>query len=246
MDMQMYKIVLIVLGTLVGSYVQSVTGFGFGIVAMMFLPHLLAFTEANVLSSILGCFTSVMVILSMYRQVNWKNIIFPLISCSITNYLAVSYVSGAKNEMLTLLLGIALFILSIYFFFFSSRIRIRATWYSGLIAGSVSGVMSGLFAIGGPPVVVYFLQSEKDTDTYVATISAYFVINGIISITMKALNGFVTGNVFIGMAFGIVGMLLGSVLGKRTRSAINPQLLKKAVYGVMAVSGLINVFTALL
>lgn len=245
MDMQLYKLVLVMIATLAGSYVQSVTGFGFGIIAMMFLPGLMAFTEANVLSSILGAFTSVMVILSVYRRVNWKNIVFPLISSTVTNYLAISFMSVAATDTLTLLLGIALFALSIYFFFFSSRIRIRATWYAGLIAGSVSGLMSGLFSIGGPAVVVYFLQSEKDTDSYVATISAYFLFSGIVSITLKALSGFVTGNVLAGTAIGVIGMVLGSLLGKRTRAAINPTLLKKAVYGFMAVSGLINVITSL-
>ena len=245
METEIYKWILIVLVTLGASFTQSVTGFGFGIVAMIFLPFFLLYTEANLLSSILSTITSALVIISMYKKISWKNLIFPLIGSLVANYFAVTFVKSAKNEFLILLLGIALFLLSLYFFFFSNKIKIRPTWYAGLIAGVLSGIMSGLFSIGGPPVVVYYLQSEKDTEHYLATISTYFIFSGIISVSMKILSGFLTLNVGLGLALGIFGMLLGAFLGKRTRNKINPQAMKKAVYGVMAASGVVNIVTSI-
>ena len=67
-------IALIMLGA---SYIQSVTGFGFGIFAMMFLPYILLYTEANILSSIISALTSVGVAIALWRKISWKNIIFP-------------------------------------------------------------------------------------------------------------------------------------------------------------------------
>lgn len=244
--MEIHILVLIAIVTMIASYIQSVTGFGFGIVAMIFLPSLLAYTEANVLSSILSAITSTLVVIAMYRKTNWKNLIFPLIGSSVANHLAITFVKSAKNEVLTLLLGIALFVLSIYFFFFSNKIKIKPSWYIGLIVGLISGVMSGLFSIGGPPVVIYYLQSEENTDRYLATISTYFVLSGIISISMKVVAGFVTMNVLLGLVLGLLGLLIGSFLGKRTRDKANPKMIKKAVYGVMAISGLVNIVTSLI
>ena len=244
--MEIHILLLIAAVAIVASYTQSVTGVGFGIVAMVFLPYFLRYTEANVLSSMLSTVTSALVVISMYRVVNWKNLIFPLLGSIFANYLAITFVKSAKNQILTLLLGIALFALSIYFFFFSNKIKIKPTWYAGLIAGTISGVMSGLFSIGGPPVVIYYIQSEKSTDKYLSTISAYFLLSGVFSISMKAISGFVTTNVLFGFAIGLIGMLTGSFLGKRTRSKANPKMIKKAVYGVMAISGLINIITSLI
>ena len=51
MDDQLITVLLILAITLLSSTVQSVTGFGFGIVAMIFLPSILLYTEANVLST---------------------------------------------------------------------------------------------------------------------------------------------------------------------------------------------------
>ena len=167
--MEIYQLVIIAAIVLCASYIQSVTGFGFGIFAMIFLPNVLLYTEANVLSSIFSAFTSLAVALVMWRKISWKNLVFPLIGCLPTTYLAVSFIKVQKNDTLVLFLGIALLVLSLYFFFFSNKIKIKPTWYAGLIAGVISGIMDGMFSIGGPPVVIYYMQSEKDSDHYLAT-----------------------------------------------------------------------------
>lgn len=245
MERELIGLALVAPVTLCASYIQSVTGFGFGIFAMMLLPALLLYTEANVLSSMLSVLTSVTIAFVMRRSISWKNTVFPLIGCLFATYVAVNFVKTQKNETLMLLLGAVLFILSLYFFFFSGKIRIRPAWYTGLIAGLFSGLMGGMFSIGGPPVVIYFLQSEEDSDHYLATISSYFVFSGVISVATKAVAGFLTTNVWAGFAFGVLGTAAGSWIGKRTREKTKPAALRKAVYGFMALSGAIHVITAL-
>ena len=238
--------ILIAIITLFGSYIQGVTGFGFGIFSMMFLPSILMYTEANVLSSMLSSMSSLISALLTFRKIHFKNLCFPVLGCLISTYFAVSFIKAQSSKTLTLLLGIALFVLSIYFFFFTNKIKIKPTWYAGLIAGVISGIMGGMFAIGGPPVVIYFIQSEEDSDHYLATISSYFVFSGIIQILIKANAGFITASVLWAFAVGIVCMLVGSFIGKLTRDKTDPKKIKKVVYGVMAVSGIINIVTSLI
>ena len=246
MGLELYQILLIGVITVFASYIQGVTGFGFGIFSMIFLPSILQYTEANILASMLSALTSAIIVLVAFRKITWKNLFFPLLGCLITTYIAVAFIESQNNETLSLLLGIVLLLLSVYFFFFSEKIKIRPTWYAGLITGIISGLMEGMFSIGGPPAVIYFLQSEEDSDHYLSTISAYFVFSGLISVGTKAVAGFITLNVWIGLAIGILGMLFGSFVGKKTRDHIKPVMIKKAVYGVMAISGVVNIVTALL
>lgn len=243
--MEIYQLIFIAAIAMCGSFIQSVTGFGFGIFSMMFLPYLLMFTEANMLSSILGAFTSIFVVVTMLKYVNWKNIIFPLIGSFTGMFFAVTFIKSQANSTLTLMLGIVLFALSIYFLFFSNKIRIKITWYTGIIAGLLSGIMGGMFAMGGPPAVIYYMQSEKDSKSYIATLSAYFVISNVYGIVVKTCSGFVTSNVLIGLATGIIGMAIGTFIGKTVFKRMNANLLKKAVYGFMAVSGIANIITSL-
>ena len=236
-------IALIMLGA---SYIQSVTGFGFGIFAMIFLPSLLSYTESNALSTILSAITSVYITFLMRRHISWKNMIFPLLGYVVSSVFSVIFIKTQTNDTLLLLLGVALFVLSVYFFFFSSKIKIKPSWYAGLIAGLISGVMGGMFAMSGPPVVIYFMQSEKSADRYLGTISAYFVVSGIISIVTKAAAGFVTTSVLFGVCIGAMGMAAGAVLGKISREKTKPEYIKRAVYGVMAISGIVNIVTAMI
>ena len=245
MEIEIYQLILIAVIAFAASYIQSVSGFGFGIFAMIFLPRLLAYTEANMLSSMLSVLTSVFVVIYTFRKASYKNIIFPLIGFLFTTYISIMFLKGAGNEILTLLLGIALLTLSVYFFFFSDKIRIKSTWYAGLIAGLLSGILGGMFAMSGPPVVIYFMQSEEDSEHYLATLSAYFVISGVASVFIKAGAGFITQNVWAAFVIGLGGMLLGAVVGKRTRTHISSAALKKTVYAIMAISGIINIITSI-
>lgn len=241
MELEVYQLLLIVSIVLCASVIQSVTGFGFGIFAMIFLPYIIKYTEANVLSSMLSAFTSLAVLAATFKKVSWKNLIFPMAGCLVTTFLSVFFIKSQKNEFLTFLLGIALVVLSIYFFFFAKKIKIKPTWYAGLIAGTLSGIMGGMFSMSGPPVVIYFMQSEENHEKYLATISSYFVLSSVVSISTKAAAGFITLNVWAAFGIGFIGMLVGTFAGKLIRHKMKPDIIKKSVYAVMAASGLLNV-----
>jgi uncharacterized membrane protein YfcA len=237
---------LLILVTTIGSLIQRVTGFGFAIFAMMFLPYFcFTYGEANALSGMLSLVSTLIISISLFKLVSWKNLIIPAAACAVTSYFAVMFMAGQKDTILRIMLGSFLILLSVYFMFFSSKIHIKPTWYGGLAAGSLSGILSGLFSMGGPPVVIYFMESEKDIKRYLATIQAYFLITNIINTAIKASAGFVTGNVLLLWCFGAVGMVAGIFIGNKVLCKLDACLIKKMVYGMMAVSGVINIVTSL-
>ena len=65
MESDILRFVLVAIITLIASYIQGATGFGFGIFAMIFLPRILAYTEANVFSSILSSLSSLFIAILM-------------------------------------------------------------------------------------------------------------------------------------------------------------------------------------
>lgn len=246
MDDQILQLILLILITFCASFIQRVSGFGFGIFAMTFLPYIMSvYTEANVLSSMLAMLLSLSVTVRMFRTVHWKNIIFPLIGSAVLTYITVNFMKGQADTLLRLLLGGALILLSAYFFVFSGKIHIRPTWYGGLISGCLSGILGGLFSMGGPPVAVYYMESEQDSKRYIATIQAYFALSNIYSICVKVSAGFVTKNVLVFFAVGLVGMIAGLIVGGCVFDKMDSAKIKKAVYIIMALSGVANIVTSL-
>jgi len=240
------KYFFVVLVSFSGSLIQRVTGFGFGIFAMMFLPHLLdSYKEANALAGMLSLLSCLVVCAQLFRLVDWKNLILSSSASIVFTWLAVRFVSGQEDNLLKVLLGLFLILLSIYFMFFSHRVHIKPSWCAGLVAGGLSGVLGGLFATGGPPVVVYFMESEKDVNRYLATIQAYFAITNVFSTAVKVASGFVTGSVLVFWLFGAAGMLAGVYAGKKVYGRLSADLIKKLVYAMMAASGVVNILMSL-
>ncbi len=240
--------VLVILVTTVGSIIQRVTGFGFGIWAMIFLPTLLggSHPQATLVSSIMSLISCAMVAFTMLKTVNWKNLVFPLIGYAVVALPCNLLLVKTNNTVLSLALGVALVIMSVYFIFFSGKIKIRPTPPAGLICGGLSGFMGGFFAMGGPPVVVYYLQSSPDKLVYLATIQMYFVISNAFNTTVKIANGLLTKEVAILSAVGTVGMLIGLYIGKKIFNKLDGTVLRRVVYGFMAASGAVNIVKAII
>ena len=95
-------------------------------------------------------------------------------------------------------------------------------------------------------MVIYFMVSSKDMKDYLATIQMYFALSNIYTTAIKAAAGYVTRDVWIYFAIALIASLVGIFLGKKVFAKCKPAILKKAVYGFMAISGVINIVTILL
>ena len=87
---------------------------------------------------------------------------------------AIFVLRQMEYHILNILLGITLIIVSIYFAFFSKRIKVKTTLPVQVTAGTLSGLMGGFFGMQGPPAVLYFVSSEPDKDRYLAMTQTYF------------------------------------------------------------------------
>ena len=230
----------------IGALIQRVTGFGLGIFAMIFLPYIAgSYGEANVLSGMVSIVFCLIVGYSYLKYINWRNILIPAAASTVVSYFAVEFMKTQDDGTMRLILGVFLICLSVYFMFFSCKIKIRATWYTGLIAGALSGVMGGLFAMGGPPMVIYFMQSEKDINCYMGTIQGYFLLSGVFTVLIKAAAGFVTPNVMLLWLVGLIGLPAGILIGRLIHRKIDACLIRRLVYAVMALSGAVNIVSYL-
>lgn len=241
-----WQALLVILISFCASFIQRVSGFGFGIFAITFLPYIMGtYGEANILSSMLALSMSISVAVRLFRSVDLKNLIFPLVGCTVSTYVSVNLIKGSADALLKLMLGAVLVLLSVYFLFFADRMHIKATRSAGLIAGLLSGILGGLFSMGGPPVVVYYMESEKDTRTYMATIQAYFALSNIYSVGVKLSAGFAGANTFAFFAVGLAGVAAGVFVGSRIFDKMDGAKIRKAVCVIMATSGLFNCADAL-
>ena len=108
-----------------------------------------------------------------------------------------------------------------------------------LLMGSISGVMGGFFGMQGPPAVLYYVESEPDKNHYAAQTQVYFVIGNIFMTFFRAQNGFLTQDVAKSWTIAIFGVIVGTYIGSIVFNRISTNILKKIIYGYIAVCGVI-------
>lgn len=241
------NIIYIALMAVGASFVQQATGFGFGIFIMTALPYLMpSYGEATTLSGLLALTTSLVAVTGFLKHITWKRFI-PIISAfMLTSTIFICLVSRIEGQIMRMILGGMLILISLYFSFFKSRIqkiiKPNLRWQIG--TGTVSGVMGGLFGMQGPPAVLYFLTSEPDKNHYMGMILMYAVISNTMMTIVRAINGFVTPTVGITYLYALAGIALGGLAGRWAFKRIPNGIFTYVVYAYIGISGLIILLTA--
>ena len=225
------------------SFVQRTVGFGFGIIAMVFLPFFIgSYGEAVALSGLCSVLGTAFTAYHYRKKIDFKSVVFLSVGCMIMTLLATIFLKTQTNDFLVKMLGFILILTALYFIFLNGKIKIKPTVPNAIFTGTLSGILNGLFSTGGPPAVIYVLSAySEDKEKYIGTIQAYFALTGIYSIIVRAANGFVTTNILMLLPFGIIGMFIGLFFGCKLFKYINVKVLKCCVYGLIAVSGVIMI-----
>ena len=240
----MFSCALIFLLTIVASFIQRVSGFGFCIFVMMFFPFFLpSYGESVMLSGLLAGSTALMISVKNWKFIRWRMMWIVTFFNVLFSFVATEYMRSLSNDVLKQCLGVVLTLIALYFLFGEGRMgRIFKSKPAQITIGSVSGVMGGMFAMPGPPVVLYCISTLEDKKEYVATLQAFSVVFNSFYTIFRFNAGFYSENTWLWWVMGIGGAVIGSLLGSRCFELISNQTLKRIVYVMMIVSGMIAFF----
>lgn len=235
--------ILILISSLAGSFIQRVCGFGFGIFIMTILPYLMpSYPEATALSGFLSLIQSGIVLISVYKHLNIKNMVGIFLTFCVFSYFAIKFVSVSADGILNILLGSVLILLALYFLFFAKNFEIKPKLGWQVSLGGLSGIMGGLFGMHGPAAVVYFLSCEKTKEGYLAIAQLYFVLTNLYMSVFRANHGFVTPSVGIALLYALPGIFIGVSIGKLVFDKIPQLTLKRIIYCYMIIAGILSFF----
>lgn len=229
--------------TIIASFIQRVTGFGFGIFVMMFFPFFLpSYGESVMLSGLLAGTTAFLITISNMHYVRWRMMGIIVLFNVIASFLAIEYMSSLSNETLKRYLGVVLILIALYFLWGKNKSNklFLSRWAQGII-GTISGIMGGMFAMPGPPVVLYCISSIDNKREYVVTLQAFSVIFNIFYTLFRAKVGFYSESTLLWWGAGLIGLMIGTSLGSRCSERISNQRLKQIVYIMMILSGIVAI-----
>lgn len=235
MSISVYLLVAFII--LCGACVQSALGFGTTMITMGFLPLLMDYSKAMGLSIIMVSISTVYISYKYRDQIRW-NIMLPFliptaIICGIVNILSAK----VDSDFMYLLLGIMFVAVSIFFFFFSGKIRIQPTITSGGILGIICGICYGLFASGGPTAALYLLPATNNKKEYLATIQAFLCVNNLVILVISLVLGRLQMADLPLVGAGTVGLIAGTLLGLVIHDRIPADAFGKVIYAFVGIGG---------
>lgn len=219
--------------------VQSVTGFGCGIVMMIFFPNIMGMISGAAVSATASIALTSSVAIKYRKQINFKLLIFPLIMYVSACTFVINRIQGMNVELLETLFGIFLIVLSIYLLFIARNAHFKFSIPLIAVFAIFSGITSGLFSIGGPLMALYFLHATKDNEEYRGSSQLFFFLTGISGLITRILNGIITASLIPDIIFAMTGIFFGMKAGLAISSKLNDNLTKFLVYVFVGVSGLI-------
>ena len=229
---------MLMASTLIAGIVQGISGFAFAIVFLAIMQYFITYTQLLALSSLL-CIVMLAVNAFVFRKhILWKQIPVPLV---INFVVTIAAIQLLKDTMAFpywhKLLGIVFILLSLYLYFWQQKIRIRPTLGNTLLLSSAGGILGGLFGVGGPPLVLYYLATTDSKEEYLGTTQMFFLFNNMYDFGGRFASGMVTAEILQLAFMGIGTTLLGLWIGRRIFRRIDGDMLKKIVYAVMFFDG---------
>jgi uncharacterized membrane protein YfcA len=233
------------LGALVifgAHFVFGLAGFGVGLVALAFLPYLMAPADAVVLLTIYAMVFAVVLLLPLRRDVMPGAIVGLLVGSVLGTPAGVWVLAAAPASVLNRLIGVMLVI--VVGLEFAGRLprSVRGRGWS-VVAGLLSGLLGGAVGLPGPPVIVYAAARGWAPRTFKANIQAFFIVNQGLIVAGYALAGLLTAEVLRLSAVFFLPALAGLLLGMSLFNRVDPVRFRRVVFALLLVSGVVLLAT---
>jgi uncharacterized protein len=219
------------------SFVMGLAGFGIALVALAFLPYLMAPADAIILLTIYTALFSSALLVQLRSDVEMRAMTDLLVGTVAGTPLGVLGLAALPASALNRLIGlmlIAAFVLEVRDLY-PARLRGRR-W--GLGAGILAGVLGGAVGTPGPPVVLYAATQGWGTRAIKANLQAFFVVNQgaiLIGYWWAGLLTREVWNLTLGFALpAIAGATLGALLFER----VDQRRFRQIVFTAILISGL--------
>lgn len=231
---------IVFLSSLLGGFVQTVSGFGCGIVIMLFLPYFMPILQASGLSVLVCVILNVLLVVKYRKSVNMKLVLAPAGISFLVSTICIYCSTRIDLSSMKMIFSLFLIALAIYFIFFSEKIQLKSNPQTVIICASLAGAANGLFGIGGPPMALYFLTVTKEKEEYIGTTQTYFLLTSIYTTVVRIMGGILDKKVLLLAVPGVLAILLGEWIGVQVVDIISHKKMKQLIYVSLAAAGVIT------
>ena len=230
---------------LLASFVQSVTGFGFCLVATPLLLFVFETKSVVVIGVILNAVLCALILLHSRQHIDIRRVALICVGSIFGIPLGAYLLSSINPSMIKLVIAVLVIPFSVFLLLGKALWFKRDSLGCGT-AGFVSGALTTSTSLSGPPVVLFLLNQGLVKKQFVATLAAYFLFCSLVSIGAFSFIGMVTTGLLMDIITLLPTLVIGFYAGIKVRPKINAALFKRIATSVILVTALTLIVTFLL
>jgi len=218
------------------SFVQGAAGFGLALVAMPLLVSVIGIRAAAPLIALISVAIS-LIMLFRYRAAFNLRAVTRLSLASLTAVpLGVFALRHIDATLVTTILGVVIIAYALYDL---SGMQLPALVHQGWAYGFgfVSGLLSGAYNTGGPPVIIYGRCRRWPPAEFKGNLQGFFLLNSMVVIAIHALSSNFTPLVWQSFLTGAPATILGLWAGFSLDKRLDPQRFRQIVLVLLLILG---------
>jgi len=218
------------------SFVQGLAGFGIGLVALAFLPFVIAPLDAIVLTTLYATLFCGVIFIPLRRDFLPSGVDALVVGSVLGTPLGVWVLASVSATMLARLIGsVLVLIVALEWSGRSPRRLPGRAW--GFAAGVLSGAVGGAVGTPGPPAIVYMAAQGWSARTIKANLQAFLVVNQLVILVGYWWAGLLTREVGRLAAVFAVPAVTGLLAGMRLFNVVDAVRFRRVVFAILLASG---------
>jgi uncharacterized membrane protein YfcA len=222
-----------------GGLVKGVTGVGLPLVLVPLATQFVPVPVAVALVSVSMVVTNIQQSMEGGRTARALEQLWPImLPLAVGGVIGTHLLLTIDRQRLNLIIGISFLALAVLLLCLP-RLRIvgRAARWSGPFVGFGAGVLGGMSAIFGPPMIAYMVGTGVPPSTFVKHMALLALTASATMLLVLGGSGAMSGGDFLMSAAAMIPIQLGMPLGRWLRGSIKPNWFRVLVLVVLAASG---------
>lgn len=233
--MDLVDVVLFLIFVMLGSYVQTITGFAMGLLIMGGVTILdlapIPFSAAVV--SILSLLNAILALRYSQKHIDWKIVAYTclgLLPGLILGVFLLSLLNESSYVWLRRTLGLVIIVAG-------TLLTLKPDpWseFSGKLVtslvGTAGGIVGGMFSTGGAPIAFFMYRQPMELQVIRATLLAIFVVTTFSRTLVVAVEGQLSNEILMMSAAGIPLVLITTLFARKFSPASADGTIRRMVF----------------
>jgi len=228
---------------LVAGTAQTVTGFGFALVAVPFFILVLEPQEVVVLTATVALANAAIVTRGAWEHVPWRTVGVMVAGSLFGMPVGLIVLLFAPDEALRMAVAVMAIVLAAAL---AAGVSFGQHGRPGeAAAGAVSGVLTTSTGMNGPPIVLYLADQRLPPHAFRGTLSSYFLMGNVLSLTTFAIAGVLSWTPIVLALAALPALIPATLLGHAMLGRLRQDVFRYVVLAMLIVTALFGIATTL-